>query len=220
MGVRILQANIIKLVMVVVAAGYALFSTVDSTVTAVSLDDEPVLAARNPGGSVLLDCLVYRVDGAELVRQIEQATSTTSNEHQAVAEMLAAGAKGVTRLARIHGPTEVGGAMTYSSAKQVPMITVSQGQFSTQQSFSGYQDASTALTFECRPTEGGYSTRFSIQIESFLDGEDQGSIPPPRDEVRLQGSVSAPSGATRMYQFDAGARGGSMLVVLVTATTI
>lgn len=180
----------------------------------------PAVAA-DAAKSILLSCEVYRIDGDELSSAVEAATSTTANDTDAVAKILKGASSGATRLARIHAPMEINREISFTNTKQVPTTTVNQGQFSSQTSFSGYQKASTRLGFMAAKDDDGFTTNFSIQIEAFSSGKDGNrTTPPPRDQMTIDGSVSAPSGVTRMYQLNAGVNSSSMTVVFITATTL
>ena len=191
------------------------------TTTAHSPSPESTDAASCPRGAVLLDCLVYRIDDAALSREIERATAKEPEATYAVLALLEKAEQGAHRLARIHSPLEFGRDVRFSTSKQVPTITVSQGRVSQQVSFAGYQEATTSLHFTCNQVGDDFSTTYAIEIESFSETKKPVSqTPPPRDRIALNGAVSGPTGVTRMCQLSAGGDDGGMLLVFLTTTAL
>lgn len=186
---------------------------------AATVADRAPRPAEGAAGSVLLTCEVFRVDDEELTGKIEAATTSASNDAAPIAALLE-GAGGVARLARIHAPVQIDHEMRYSNSRQVPTVSVSQGQSSDQVSFAGYQKAETQLNFRSTQDGTGFTTWFSIQIETFSSDEATRAAPPPRDRVSVSGNVSAPTGVVRMYQLDADSNLGGSLIVFITATAL
>jgi hypothetical protein len=167
--------------------------------------------------SLRLDCMAYRIESAKLLTALEQNAGDAAKMLELIkARETASAAK---RLARVQGVTSSGGELSYSNSMQVPIITVNQGQFSSQSSFGGYQKADTRLEFVCSEQGGQVSTRYSIQIESFLDTKkESSSTPPPRDRISFSGKLSAPLGAPEGFVIDADGKEGSAIVVILVVS--
>lgn len=85
----------------------------------------------------------------------------------------------------------------FSSVLQQPVSTISSNSSSTISSFGGTQDAGTTASIKPHIAEGDHlSLDYEVKLSSFSGASPGAGLPPPRQENRVQSSVTIPDNFT------------------------
>ena len=80
---------------------------------------------------------------------------------------------------------------------EIPTTNINQGQFSDQQSFGGYQEASLELTISPHISNDDYlRLNIRISVQAFTGAQASASIPPPRTTREVETAITVQSGKT------------------------